>query len=81
MILMIIRTEVSFNWNENQLTVFEDEGVVHDLSIIKMGNNEPNITIRVHIVTKNDTDEAQRGTEYKSHWYLKKFFCFFRCSL
>ena len=69
---------MSFNWNEQQLNVFEDEGIIYDLSIVKNGNWQSNITIRVQVVIKHEHDEAQLGKYLKLKKCLLNIFCFCR---
>lgn len=43
------------------MNVYEDEGTVHSLSIIKNGSNEVNVSLEVIVVEKHDYFEAERG--------------------
>ena len=54
-------TAIAFNWNHHVLNVYEDDGVIEQLKIIKIGNNEPQITITVAIVYKSEPFEAIQG--------------------
>ena len=46
--------------------MYEDAGVVHELSIVKIGNSEPNITIRVQVIQDSGDDAAQIGKQLHS---------------
>ena len=45
------------------MSVFEDQGNITTLSIIKTGNNEHNITVGVEVMVTNTTNEAKNGTK------------------
>lgn len=53
--------DLSFYWSALLLNVYEDEGTVDSLSIIKNGSSEVDVSLEVVVVTKHDFFEAERG--------------------
>ena len=41
--------------------MYEDEGVINQLSIIKIGSNEHNVSLEIYVVEKYEAAEAQSG--------------------
>ena len=44
-----------------RISVYEDEGIIHKLLIIKSGNNEQTVTLHVQVDQTNQQFEATSG--------------------
>ena len=53
--------DLSFYWSSPLLNVYEDEGTIHRLNVIKNGSSEVNVSLEVIVVEKHDYFEAERG--------------------
>ena len=54
-------------WNVGQLNVFEDEGIIRRLRIIKIRETEQSMNVSVEVIPKNESNEAHQGMD---HIYL-----------
>ena len=63
MIFILFILDLSFTWNVLRLNVYEDEGIVRELQIIKHGINEHIITLQVQVDQTNEHFEATSGND------------------
>ena len=59
--IMIFNLDLSFTWNRPRINVYEDEGIIHKLLIIKHGNNEQNVTLHIQVDQTHQPFEAISG--------------------
>ena len=64
-IITFLLEELSFSWNLPRIVVYEDEGIIYDLQIIKQGRNEHNISLQVQVDQTNERFEARSGKIYR----------------
>lgn len=56
---------VEFMWNVGQLNVFEDEGIIRRLRIIKIRETEQSMNVSVEVIPKNESNEAHQGNQFR----------------